>query len=93
MFKINFLKKRLQKRLPFSLPIIGGILFFLLIVIIVVVFAGGVITEEKKGGGSCSDDASDSSVSIKGAAGAWTQKGTKAYNTAKAIFMYLVNKE
>lgn len=75
------------------MPIIGGILFFLLIVIIIVVFAGGVITEEKKGGGSCSDDASDSSVSIKGAAGAWTQKGTKAYNTAKAIFMYLVNKE
>lgn len=74
------------------MPIIGGILFFLLIVIIIVIFTGGAISEEKKGGGSCSDDASDSSVSIKGASGAWTQIGTKAYNTAKAIFNFWVKR-
>lgn len=90
MGTINFLRKRLKRKLWGLALAVGG--FFIIIIIIIVFFAGGAISEESNGG-DCSNDSTSSSVSIKGAAGAWTQKGTKAYNTAKAIFMYLVNKE
>lgn len=73
-----------------KVPLIGGIAFFVLIVIIIAVFAGGAVSESQN---DCSNDATTGSYSAKGKGGAWTQKGTKAYNTAKSIFMYLVEKE
>lgn len=67
--------------------------FFILIIIIVAVFAGGIfLTEDKDNGCSNSDTNTNSSYSAKGANGAWTQKGTKAYNTAKSVFQYWVDK-
>lgn len=53
---------------------------FLAIVIIVVVVIGG-------GTSDCGDESSGGSTSVAaGATGEWTQAGTTAYNTAKAIF-------
>lgn len=90
MGTINFLRKRLKRKLWGLALSVGG--FFIIIIIIIVFFAGGAISEESNGG-DCSNDSTSSSVSIKGSNGAWTQKGTKAYNTAKAIFNFLVHKE
>lgn len=75
-----------------SIPVIAGIGLFIFIIIIIVVFAGGAVSEE--GNKGCSDDSTNtnSSYSAKGAGGAWSQKGTKAYNTAKAVFQYWVDK-
>ena len=88
MFIINFIKNlggRLIKNL-----IVAASIFVIIIIIIVVFFGGGVVDEEEH---SCSNDATDASISSSGSMGAWTQKGTKAYNVAKSIFDFLVKKE
>lgn len=71
-----------------KVPLIGGIAFFVIIIIIVAVFAGGAVSESQD---DCSNDATTGSYSAKGANGAWTQKGTLAYNRAKTIFHALIN--
>lgn len=75
-----------------SIPILSGVGLFIFIIIIIVVFAGGAVSEDSNKG--CSDDSTNtnSSYSAKGASGAWTQKGTKAYNTAKVVFQYWIDK-
>lgn len=78
-----------MKKFHLKLPIALALSFFILIIIIIVVFAGGAIQEEK-GNSNCSDDAYSGSASAKGSSGAWTQKGTKAYNTAKTVFHRLI---
>ncbi|MBD5430509.1 phage tail tip lysozyme [Lactobacillus sp.] len=39
-----------------------------------------------------SESSSDMSITDSGAIGSWTKKGTKAYDTAKKVFMYWVEK-
>lgn len=47
--------------------------------------------QQKQNDDDCQDYSSDAGKVIKGAGGAWTTKGTRAYKTAKAIFQYWVS--
>lgn len=53
----------------------------------------GLWSLEQQGGDDCQNYGGDSGTKINGVGGAWTTKGTKAYNTAKAIFDYLTKKD
>lgn len=46
--------------------------------------------EQQQNNDNCQDYSGDAGKEIKGAGGAWTTKGTRAYKTAKAIFQYWV---
>lgn len=88
MFIINIIKSIGAKFIKKLIIVLG--IFIFIIIVIVVFFGGGAVSEEES---SCSNDATDASVSSSGSMGAWTQKGTKAYNVAKSIFDFLVKEE
>ena len=88
MFIINIIKSIGAKFIKKLIIVLG--IFIFIIIVIVVFFGGGAVSEEES---SCSNDATDASVSSSGSMGAWTQKGTKAYNVAKSLFDFFVKKE